>query len=148
MAVGANSYGTAEIVAGYVPRYASSAGVFDNSTNPTLARVDGMIDRVSGLVNAFLVNRGYTLPITDSTLSLALENIVVELVVLMVEGVRGTGRYAPNSKAIAQRGMFAVLNDDIMSYLDAIITTTPNTFSSTAVTRQDGYSDDLTSVAT
>ena len=148
MAVGANSYSDAAIVAGYTPRYASSAGVFDTNTNPTLARVEGMIDRVSGLVNAFLTNRGYGLPLTDATLSLAMENVVTELVVVMVEGVRGTGRYAPNSKAIAQRGMFAVLNDEIMQYLDAIITTTPNTFSVTAVIRQDGYSDDLTTVQT
>lgn len=146
MTLAANSYGTTEKVAGMVPRYAASSGDFDASTNPTKARVEGMLDRVSGLVNAYLKALGFSVPLSNSDNVLAVENIVIEVVTEMVEGVRGSGRYAPNSKAIAAGGMVAVLNADITGYLDAIANgleqdetrnKTGNRPSSTAVVKVD-----------
>ena len=152
MALSANSYGTTEKAAGLVPRYAAASGDFDTSTNPTKARVEGMIDRVSGLVNAYLKSLGFSVPLTNADNVLAMENIVMESVAVMVEGVNGSGRYAPTSKAIAGRGMWAVLNDEIMAYLDAIAEgletdetySQPNNFKSRSPIRSDGYSDSYT----
>ena len=79
-----------------------------------------MIDRVSALVNAYLKALGFDIPLTDSDNVLAMENIVLDTVAVMVEGVNGSGRYGPASKTVAQRGMWAVLNDDVRAYLDAI----------------------------
>ena len=98
MAVSANSYGTSAKVAGYAPRYAASSGNFDTSTNPTNARVEGIIDRVSGLVNVYLKALGFTIPLTNADNVLAMDNIVIEIATTVVEGIRGSGRYAPNSK--------------------------------------------------
>jgi hypothetical protein len=156
MTVSVNSYGTSEKVAGYVPRYAAASGDFDTTTNPTQARVEGIIDRVSGLVNAYLKALGFTIPLTNADNVLAMENIVMEVSAVVVEGIRGSGRYAPNSKAIANRSMWAVLNDDIMAYLDAIAEgleadetyTQPNDFRSRSPIRSDGYSDDYTVIET
>ena len=156
MALSANSYGTTEKVAGMVPRYAATSGDFDTTTNPTKARVEGMIDRVSGLVNAYLKTLGFTTPLTNADNVLAMENIVIEVTVEMVEGVRGSGRYAPGSKAVANGGLFAVLNQDITSYLDAIAEgleadetySQPNNFHSRSPIRSDGYSDSYTVIET
>lgn len=156
MTLSANSYGTSEKVAGYVPRYAASSGDFDASTNPSKARVEGIIDRVSGLVNAYLKSLGFTIPLTNADNVLAMENIVVEISATAIDGIRGSGRYAPNSKAIANRGMLAVLNEDIMAYLDAIAEglevdeaySQPNNFRSRSPIRSDGYSDSHTVIET
>ncbi len=157
MAVSANSYGDAAKLAGLVPRYANRNGRFDATTNPTISRVEGMIDRVSGLVNAYLKKLGFTIPLTNADNVLAMENIVMEITAVMVEGVNGSGRYAPQSKSIAQRGgLFAVLNDEIMTYLDAIAEgleadetySQPNNFRSRSVIPSDGYSDDLNMIET
>ena len=146
MTLATNSYGSTAKVAGMIPRFAASSGDFDTTTNPTQARVEGMIDRVSGLVNAYLKTLGFTIPLTNDDNILAVENIVIDVVTEMVEGVRGSGRYAPNSKAIAGRGMTAVLSQDITAYLDGIAVglqqdetraKTGNRPSSTAVVKVD-----------
>jgi len=120
MAIGANSYGSLTEIAALVPRYANDAGTFDGSTNPTGTRVEKFIDRVSAVVNAYLSQLGFTVPISQADAKLLMDNIVVEQVTLMVEGVRGSGRYAPNSKQIASRGMMSVLTEEVMTYLDAV----------------------------
>lgn len=120
MAIAANSYGSLNEVAALATRYANNAGTFDGTTNPTGARVEKLIDRVSAVVNAYLSQLGFTVPITQTDSKLLMDNIVVEQVTVMVEGIRGSGRYAPSSKAIAQRGMMSVLTQEIMDYLDAV----------------------------
>lgn len=119
MAIGANSYGTVAEVASLAFRYTNS-GSFDTTTNPTAARVEAIIDRVSGVVNAYLAQLGFTIPVSQADAKLMLDNIVVETTAVIVEGIRGSGRFAPNSKAIAQRGMWQVLTNEIMDYLAAV----------------------------
>jgi len=121
MAIGANSYGTTEEVAALVPRYAKAGGAdFATVTNPTLARVEKLIDRVSAQVNAYLSTLGFSIPVSQADSKLVLDNIVVEIVTAMVEGIRGTGRYAPGSKAIAKRGLGATVSEEIRMFLDDI----------------------------
>jgi len=120
MAIAANSYGSTAGVAALTPRYAAVGGDFDGTTNPTLARVENFIDRVSAVVNAYLSQLGFVIPISQADSKLLMDNITLEHVALMVEGVRGTGRYAPTSKAVAGRGMMSILSEEIRQYLDDV----------------------------
>jgi hypothetical protein len=81
-----------------------------------------------------------------------MDNIVVETVATMVEGVRGTGRYSPKNKAIAERGQWAIISQEVRTYLDDIATGLENlgaartgerTMGTVSVIRADGYSDDV-----
>ncbi len=120
MAIGANSYGSLVEVGAMVPRYANNEGTFDASTNPPLARVEAMIDRVSALVNGCMASLGFDIPITQADSKLIMDNIVIEHVTFLVEGVRGTGRYAPQSKQIAKRSAIAIITEEIKLYLEGI----------------------------
>lgn len=120
MAIGANSYGSAAEVAGKTPRYANSAMLFDASTNPTLTSVEGWIDNVSGIVNGFMAALGFAIPVTQADVLETLSHIVTEQVALLVEAARGSGRYAPSSKAIAGRGAYMVMSEELRAMLDAM----------------------------
>lgn len=115
------AYGTTAKVAELTPRYADS-GDFTASTTPTKTAVENYLNRVSAVADAYLATLGFSIPVTDTDAVLLVEQVVLETVAHMVEGVRGTGRYAPNNKAVAQRGMLAVLTDDVQMYLDRIAT--------------------------
>lgn len=117
MAVGANSYGTSADVAALTPRYATSAGDFDAKTNPTKARVEGLIDNVSAIANGCLANLGFTIPVTDADAVLIVKQLVIETVAVFVEGIRGTGRYAPSSKSIQARGVMTMVYQDVCETL-------------------------------
>lgn len=154
MAVTPNGYGDSAKVAQITPRYANTDGDFDLTTTPTKAAVENMINRVSGLVNAYLKSRGFTPPLTNTDNVLAMEQIVIDTVATMVEGVRGTGRYSPKNKAVMERGSWAVLSMDVTNYLDSIVDgleveetyARPNNSTSRSPIRQDGYSDNYTVV--
>lgn len=118
MAVGANSYGTSADVAALTPRYAAKGvGDFDAGTNPTQARVEALIDNVSAIANGCLANLGFSIPVTDADAILIVKQLVTEIVAVMVEGIRGTGRYAPNSKAIQARGLMTMVYQDVCETL-------------------------------
>jgi len=120
MAVGANSYCEASDVAGLIPRYARD-GDFDDSTLPSLSRVESLIDNTSAIVNGLLAQMGFSIPVTASDVTLILKQLVSETVATMVEGIRGSGRYAPNSKAIANRGsVIKVVTLDLKEALEAM----------------------------
>ena len=103
-----------------VPRYANNEGTFDATTNPPLARVEAMVDRISALVNGCLASLGFSVPVTQSDAKLIMDNIVIEHVTFLVEGVRGTGRYAPQSKLIAKRSPIAIISEEIKDFLEGI----------------------------
>ena len=154
MAIASGSYSTASEVAKNVPRYATT-GVFDANTNPTLSTVENWIDEASAIVDGVLSGLGFTIPITTAKPKRIMDAIVKDVVTLRVEGVRGSGRYAPNSKAIAQRGVLSLMTQDIKSALEAIAPglenmgigrTSKRGVGSTAVTRKDAYSDDIDSI--
>lgn len=120
MAIADNSYGSLVEVGANVTRYANKSVTFDAETNPTGPRVEKFIDRVSAVVNSYLSALGFTIPITQADAKLLMDNIVVDQVTLMVEGVNGTGRYAPGSKTIAQRSMMSVLTEEVTDFLDMV----------------------------
>lgn len=120
MAVSANSYGTSADVAALVPRYATESGDFNVNTNPTKTRVEGLIDNVSAMANGCMANLGFSIPVTDADVVLILKQLVSETVAVLVEGIRGTGRYAPSSKAIQNRGVMTVVYQDICQTLESM----------------------------
>ncbi|MCP5101003.1 MAG: hypothetical protein GY943_36090 [Chloroflexi bacterium] len=79
-----------------------------------------MIDRVSALVNGCMASLGFDIPVTQSDAKLIMDNIVIEDVTFLVEGVRGTGRYAPQSKQIAKRSAIAIISEEIKTFLEGI----------------------------
>jgi len=120
MAVGANSYGTSAEVSALVPRYANKSGDFDAGTNPTQARVEGQIDNVSAMVNMCLANLGFSIPVTDSDVTPILKQMVMETVAVIIEGIRGTGRYAPKSKSVQSRGLNNLVYQEICDLLEGM----------------------------
>lgn len=122
MAVANYAYGTSELVAGYTPRYAATSGDFDTSTNPTQSRVEGMINRVSSIINAYLSDMGFTVPLTSTQGVNVMTELVVEYTTELVEGVRGSGRFAPGSKQIGGRSKWTIISDEVYSFLDTIST--------------------------
>jgi len=152
MAINANSYGSLEEVAQLVPRYGTQTGTFDLTTTPPSTAVENMINRVSALVNAYLSSLGFAVPIIQTDAEDAVKNVVLETVASMVEGVRGTGRYSPKNKVIAERGQWGVISQEVRDYLDSIATGLENLgvtrvsgrkMGSVSTIRTDAYSDDI-----
>lgn len=110
-------YCTSADVAALTPRYGSKDGDFDELTNPTKARVEGYIANVSAIADSCMANLGFTTPVTAVNVLPILEQLVSETVTVMVEGIRGTGRYAPNSKAIQARGLNNLVYQDVCEFL-------------------------------
>ena len=77
MTISANSYGSvSEIVA--LARHLMDGEVsFSLSTVPTLAEVEKIIDRVSGLLNSALAAYGLDIPISQTDAKLACDDFVV-----------------------------------------------------------------------
>lgn len=143
MAIGSDSYGSTAAIAKLIPNYANAAGVFDASTRPSLLTVEGEVDRVSGIVNAGLAARGYTIPIassSDAPLKLLLDAYVNDEVAKIVVGVNREGRFSPKGKA-AGPTKSAV---DMLEEVDKMIVLLNRRAAvSKGVTRQDAYSADL-----
>lgn len=94
MAIGANSYGDTGEIAALVPIH-TNAGSFDGTTNPTLTRVEGLVDQVSAILNLALATYGFSVPATQADFVLVLDSFVNEAVAEIVEGMNGHGRYGP-----------------------------------------------------
>lgn len=123
MAVSANSYGTSADVAALTPRYSNGAGDFDEATKPTQARVEGYIDNVSAMANGCLSQMGFSIPVSSSSapdVVLILKQLVTETVAVIVEGINGTGRYAPTAKQIQARGLNNAIYQDVCDFLNGM----------------------------
>lgn len=138
MAIGANSYGDTTEVAHMTPMHTdSTTKLFTTSTRPTLARVESFVDEVSGIVNLFLAQQGFDIPITQADAVQALSLFVNEEVAGLVEGVNGSGRFGPTSKAPG--GRFGILYSDVQTFINAVA----NGFVALGVPRPRGVSDGL-----
>ena len=71
MTLHANSYGSVDGVARYVRRL-TVAGVFTESTRPTLADVEAFLDEQSAVLNGWIAEAGYTVPVTQTDAAMAL----------------------------------------------------------------------------
>lgn len=118
MTISGNSYGTTGGVSALTPRYATSGGVFDTTTRPTLATVEAQIDQVSALANSILAQAGFVIPISQASCKLALDIFINEEVAAIVEGINGSGRFGPTTKEPG-RSRFALIMDDLKAFVEA-----------------------------
>ena len=118
MTISANSYGTTGGVSALTPRYATSGGVFDTTTRPTLATDEAQIDQISGLANSILAQAGFVIPVSQASCKLALDIFVNEEVAAIVEGINGSGRFGPTTKEPG-RSRFALIMDDLKAFVTA-----------------------------
>lgn len=119
MALADNSYGSVLGVEALVPRYTSPAGHFDSSTRPVLTQVEQWLDQISAILNGYLAQYGFTIPVTNTDAVNLLAMFVNQEVAAMVEGVNGSGRFGPTTKAPGKRGRFAVITEDAEAYIAA-----------------------------
>jgi len=117
MTIGANSYGTAVGIAAFTPNYAIG-GTFTTATRPTLAQAEGWIDSISGILNSILAEAGFTIPITDDDVKDALDFFVNQEVASICEGVNGSGRFGPTSKAVGKQGRFSLMLEDVKAFVE------------------------------
>lgn len=111
MAVGANSYCDAGLVASLVPRYADTSNVFTATTRPTITQVEKFIDEVSGILNSMLSSAGFQIPITQADVKLALSFFVSEEVAAICEGINGSGRFGPTANSPGKSRFNEVMRD-------------------------------------
>lgn len=117
MALQTNSYGDTTEIALLVPRYANS-GVFNDTTNPTLATVESETDQVSGAVNSILMQEGFEIPVTQADVKLALDGFVNKMVAEIANGIRGSGRFGPTSQTKGQvKGKWFMIMEDTTAFI-------------------------------
>ncbi len=119
MALLANSYGDPDEVAALVPRHANLVTKFDAGTRPTLLQVESLCDQVSALVNALLSQNGFSIPVTNADAVLLLDYFVNEEMASIAEGIHGSGRFGPTAKKGGSRGRFALVMDDVQSFVES-----------------------------
>jgi hypothetical protein len=118
MTISVRSYGTTGGVSALTPRYATSGGVFDGTTRPTITIVEAQIDQISGLANSILSQAGFKIPVSQADCKLALDIFVNEEVAAIVEGINGSGRFGPTTKEPG-RSRFQLIMDDLKSFIEA-----------------------------
>jgi len=116
MGIGANSYGSVAEVEALVKRFTAS-GSFTTGTHPTLAQVEGFIDKVSGLVNVVLTELGFTVPISQADAKLALDLFVVEEAAALCEAANSSGRFF--SEKARETGAFKSIQEDTEAFIMA-----------------------------
>ncbi len=118
MAIGANSYGSVAEVAAVAVRFTSN-GSFDATTNPTLAQVETMVDRISGLVNVSLARVGFAVPVSQADAKAALDDLVVDAVARLVCAVNGTAMYYQGNAGgrVSARSEMARIRQEIREYV-------------------------------
>lgn len=114
--IGVNSYGSTSDVAALTPRYANVSGVFDTTTRPTLATVETLINQVSGLANSILAQAGFKVPLIQADAKLTLDIFVNEEVAAICEGINGSGRFGPTTKAPG-KSRFSIITDDLQMFI-------------------------------
>ena len=102
MTLRADSYGSVEAVRALTRHLLDGAATFSATTRPTLAEVEGMIDRWSTVLNVDLINREVTVPVAaDSPARLVCDQWVIRQAAAEVELTqRGTGWNADEGSRI------------------------------------------------
>lgn len=92
MAISSDSYGTVEEVEALTRHLLDGHGGYSLSTVPRLADVEQYIDRLSALLNTALAARGFSIPVTNATAKLSLDDWVVTKTAAYAElSQRGAG---------------------------------------------------------
>lgn len=73
MALNPDSYGTVAGVAAYVRRL-TTGGAFTDATRPSFAEIESFLDQRSAILNSWIAEAGYSVPVTNATAVLVLSN--------------------------------------------------------------------------
>jgi hypothetical protein len=96
MALNANSYGSVAGVAALV-RHIAGTG-FTASSKPTLAEVEAFLDQRSAILNAWLAQAGYTVPVTNAQAALVLTHYANAGAACDVELTQRTAGYSADDQ--------------------------------------------------
>lgn len=115
-----SSYATPEEVAALVPRY-TNGGVFiakgvTGVTRPTIEDVERYIDRVSALVNTYLAEEGFTVPVTQEIAKAALDELTSEAVVELCHIANSAGRFFTD-RQLRKQSPLRVVREEIASWV-------------------------------
>ena len=134
------AYGSLNEVAAFVPRYADQSGDFTLTTRPNINQVTTWLTQVSGVLNAYLESKGWSVPVTDESLNAALDMFTSEEVAAMVEGANGSGRFGPTAPDQRQQSRFAIIRQDVTNFIDSLLIGNETRAGSSETTREDGWS--------
>lgn len=112
------SYGSVEGVAALAVRF-TNAGTFDVTTNPTSATVTSWLAQISSTLNVALATAGFSVPITDSDATPALDGFVNALAADLTHAANSTGRFF--SERIIENGIspMRVISNDVQAWVQA-----------------------------
>jgi hypothetical protein len=78
MTLGDNTYGSVAEVVTLCRLVMQGQSTFNSTTRPTLTEVEGIMDRVSGVLNLALANQGFSIPVAQADAKLACNEWVVK----------------------------------------------------------------------
>ena len=116
-----SSYGDLGEIAAFVPRYANDSKLFSIATRPTLLEIEGWCDQISAIINGYLAQEGFAIPVTNTNSVLIMDYVVNTEVASIIEGVNGGGRLGPNSKEMSKKGRWTVIYEDIEHFIKATV---------------------------
>lgn len=116
MAIGANSYGSADGVAAYV-RSLTGAGSFTTSTVPTLAQVESWLDEVSAIANTGMKAAGFTIPLTQSDAVMSLRGMINQYVAQLAELSRGQGRFSSEKAQNSSLSPMGMIRKELLDFI-------------------------------
>jgi hypothetical protein len=117
MAIGANSYGSADGVAAYV-RGLTAAASFSVSTIPTLAQVESWLDEVSAIANTGMKAAGFTIPLTQADAVLALRGMINQYVAQLAELSRGQGRFTSERAQNSSLSPMGTIRKELLDFIN------------------------------
>ncbi len=118
MALQANSYGSLTEIGALVPRFSGSTSDFGDSERPTENQIESIVDQLSAVLNSILAQFGFSIPVAQADCVLMLGLFINESAAEVVNGINGSGRFGPGSKAMKKRGRRAMLLEDIRAFVD------------------------------
>jgi len=117
MTLGANSYGSAAGVAGYVPLYTDN-GSFTTATNPTTATVEGWLDEVSAIANTALKSIGFSVPLTQTDAKLSLQGLINQQVSDLCHAAHGTGRFFSERAIDGNLSSLGMIRKELLDFIN------------------------------
>lgn len=116
--ISSGTYGAVTDVAAFIPRHASKAMNFDDTTNPTGVQVAKYLDQVSAILNTILGAYGFAIPVTDTDSKRVLDIFANQEVAALVEGINGSGRFGPGLGKGTPKGRWSVMMTDAMEFIE------------------------------
>lgn len=110
-------YGTVQEVSALVPRYCPD-GTFTQSTRPSLTQVTAMMERLSAVLDIYLANAGFEVPITADTAEKALGEIIITATVDMCHHANSAGRFFSEQRLRGQNPL-GVISKELAEWVES-----------------------------